>query len=106
MPIFKRQKPPAGTNGKPLVRDIVLLNTYGMHVRPAHLFAKLASQYDAEVTVEKDGNAVSGKSIMGLMTLEAPHGSRLRIKATGPDAQQALEDLESLIKRKFDITDE
>ena len=60
--MFKRPKPATGTNGDRLARDVVLLNTYGMHVRPAHLFAKLASRYDAEVTVEKDGNAVSGKA--------------------------------------------
>ena len=104
--MFKRRKAQSDDDGQTLVRDIVLLNTYGMHVRPAHLFAKLAAGFDAEVTVEKDGNAVSGKSIMGLMTLEAPNGAKLRLKATGPEAVLALDELESLIKRKFDIADE
>lgn len=104
--MFKRRIAQAPKGDAPLERSIVLRNTYGMHVRPAHLFAKLASGFDADVTVEKDGNAVSGKSIMGLMTLEAPHGAKLRLKATGPEAVLALDELESLIKRKFDIADE
>ena len=53
-----------------ITRELTLLNRYGMHVRPAGLFAKVASRYDANVEVEKDGNVVSGKSIMALMTLE------------------------------------
>ena len=53
-----------------ITRELTLLNKYGMHVRPAGLFAKVASRFDADIEVEKDGNAVSGKSIMALMTLE------------------------------------
>ena len=60
-----------------VTREFTLLNRYGMHVRPAGLFAKTASRYDADVQVEKDGNAVSGKSIMALMTLEATCGTVL-----------------------------
>lgn len=83
-----------------------LLNKYGMHVRPAGLFAKLASRYDAEIEVEKDGNVVSGKSIMALMTLEAVSGTVLRVYASGPQAEEALNELEALVARKFDIPDE
>lgn len=89
-----------------LTREFTLLNRYGMHVRPAGLFAKTASKYDAEVEVEKDGNVVSGKSIMALMTLEAVCGSVLKVTATGPQAAAALDDLEALVGRKFDIPDE
>lgn len=87
-------------------RDFVLLNKYGMHVRPAGLFAKVASRYNAAVDVEKDGNVVSGKSIMALMTLEAVCGSRLRVTASGPQAREVLDELEALVSRKFDIPDE
>ena len=66
---------------KKMTREFVLLNKYGMHVRPAGLFAKVASRFNAEVDVEKDGNVVSGKSIMALMTLEAVCGTRLRVPA-------------------------
>ena len=87
-------------------RDLVLINKYGLHVRPAGLFAKTASKYDAEIEVEKDGNVVSGKSIMALMTLEAVCGSVLKISASGPQAEEALDELAALVARKFDIPDE
>lgn len=89
-----------------ITREFKLLNKYGMHVRPAGLFAKTASRYDADVMVEKDGTEVSGKSIMALMTLEATCGSVLKVTATGPQAAEVLEELEALVKRKFDIPDE
>lgn len=89
-----------------ITREFTLLNRYGMHVRPAGLFAKTASKYDAEVEVEKDGNVVSGKSIMALMTLEAVSGTVLKVRATGPQAKEALDELEALVGRKFDIPDE
>jgi len=87
-------------------KELVLLNKYGLHVRPAGLFAKIASRFDADVEVEKDGNVVSGKSIMALMTLEAVCGTKLVVTATGPQAHEVLEELESLVQRKFDIPDE
>jgi len=87
-------------------RDFILLNKYGMHVRPAGLFAKVASRFNADVEVEKDGTVVSGKSIMALMTLEATCGSRLRVTATGLQAREVLNELQALIARKFDIPDE
>ncbi len=88
------------------VRELVLLNKYGMHVRPAGLFAKIASRFDADVDVEKDGNVVSGKSIMALMTLEATCGTKLIVTAKGPQAHEVLDELEALVQRKFDIPDE
>ena len=96
----------ANTESK--TRNMVLLNRYGMHVRPAGLFAKVASRFKADVKVEKDrdGNVVSGKSIMALMTLEAVCGSTLTVTATGPEADRVLDELEALVKRKFDIPDE
>lgn len=95
-------------NNNSFSKDLTLLNKYGMHVRPAGLFAKVASRFNADVKVEKDhdGNVVSGKSIMALMTLEAVCGSTLSITATGPDAEAVINELEALVKRKFDIPDE
>jgi len=89
-----------------MVREFTLLNKYGMHVRPAGLFAKTASRYDADVEVERDGNSVSGKSIMALMTLEATCGTVLKVTASGPQAKEVLDELEALVARKFDIPDE
>ena len=89
-----------------LIREFTLSNKYGLHVRPAGLFAKTASRFDADVTVEKDGTVVSGKSIMALMTLEATCGSVLKVTAEGPQAKEALDELEALVGRKVDIPDE
>ena len=92
----------AGQTAVTLVREFVLKNQYGLHARPAAMFVKIASRHDADLMVEKDGNKVSGKSILGLMTLEASFGSKLRITAAGADAEKALAELEDLIQRKFD----
>ena len=89
-----------------LTKQLTLKNKYGMHVRPAGLFAKVASRFNADVEVEKDGNVVSGKSIMALMTLEAVCGTTLRVSAVGPQAKEVLDELEALVSRKFDIPDE
>ena len=89
-----------------LTKELTLKNKYGMHVRPAGLFAKVASRFNADVEVEKDGYVVSGKSIMALMTLEAVCGTTLRVTAVGPQAREVLDELEALVFRKFDIPDE
>ena len=89
-----------------ITKELTLQNKYGMHVRPAGLFAKVASRFDADVEVEKDGNSVSCKSIMALMTLEATCGTVLKVTASGPQAAEVLEELEALVARKFDIPDE
>ena len=94
----------SGTHAE--TRELILLNKYGMHVRPAGLFAKVASRFNADVDVEKDGSVVSGKSIMALMTLEAVCGTKLRVTASGPQGREVLDELESLVARKFDIPDE
>ena len=87
---------------KELVRDLVVINKLGVHARPAAMFVKVANKFESEIFVEKDGETVNGKSIMGLMMLAAGPGSKLRVRATGPDAAQALAELEALLKRKFD----
>lgn len=86
-----------------MMREFRISNQYGIHARPAALFVKTASRFDADINVEKDGNVVSGKSIMGLMTLEAGRGSVLRVTADGADGEEALDHLEDLVvNRKFD----
>ena len=94
------------SNANAETREFVLLNKYGMHVRPAGLFAKVVSRFNAEVNVEKSGSVVSGKSIMALMTLEAVCGTKLRVTASGPQWKEVLDELEALVSRKFDIPDE
>lgn len=85
------------------VRDLVVANRLGIHARPAAMFVRIASRYHSEILVEKDGERINGKSIMGLMMLAAGPGSRLRLMASGEDAQDALRALEELVMvRKFD----
>ena len=84
-----------------LCRDMKVRNSLGLHARPAALFVKTASAFDAEIQVERDGNTVSGKSIMGLMTLQAECGTVLRVSARGRQAKKALDHLEQLFKGKF-----
>jgi len=82
-------------------RELAILNQYGIHARPAAMFVKTASKYEAEVTVEKDKIRVSGKSIMGLMTMEASCGTKIKITAEGSDANQAVDELQKLVEHKF-----
>ena len=91
----------AAQRDRMITRNMEILNPLGLHARPAALFVKTASQFESDVTVEKDGNTVSGKSIMGLMTLEAGLGAVLRITAQGPDAEEALTELQTLVDKKF-----
>jgi len=87
---------------KGVSKEFTIQNQYGIHARPAALFVKTAARFDATIFVEKDGNRVSGKSIMGLMTLEASKGTKLKIIAEGRDAEQAVDELGRLIDTKFD----
>ncbi len=82
-------------------KEIPIVNRLGLHARPAAMFVRIASRYRSEIWVAKEGEEVNGKSIMGLMMLAAGQGSNLRIRCEGPDADQALEELEGLIKAKF-----
>ena len=85
-----------------MTKDFQIANKLGIHARPAALFVKTANRFACDIFVEKDGEKVNGKSIMGLMMLAAGPGSRLTIHAQGHDASQALAEIEGLIKRKFD----
>ena len=91
----------SGDFKKVLNRDFVIQNQYGIHARPAALFVKAASHFDSDVWVEKDGNRVSGKSIMGVMTLEASFGSRITVVIEGSDAEAAMAELQALLESKF-----
>ena len=94
--------PETGPAGPQVRREITVINTLGVHARPAAAFVKIANKFACRVTVEKDGERINGKSIMGLMMLAAGQGSRLTLIAEGPDAEQAVRELEDLFRRKFD----
>ena len=78
------------------------MNRAGMHARPAAEFVKLAGGFAANVTIEKDGLEVNGKSIMGVLMLAAEQGRTLKLTASGEDAEAAVEALADLVKRGFE----
>src|SRR5512144_3156696 len=84
-----------------MTKDFMVNNKLGIHARPSAMFVKTANRFSCDIFVEKDGEKVNGKSIMGLMMLAAGPGSKLTVHAQGKDASQALAELETLISRKF-----
>ena len=88
-------------NGHAVVKDLSIVNRFGIHARPAALFVRTASQFACDIEVEKNGSTVSAKSIMGLLTLEGSQGSVIRIRARGADAKEAVAALQELIEKKF-----
>jgi len=81
--------------------EVSINNSLGLHARAAAKFVKIASQYKAESFVDKDGETVSGRSVMGLMMLAAVPGSKIKIRTQGIEAKQALEALKKLVENKF-----
>ena len=78
-------------------RTITIKNKQGLHARPAALFVQVANKFNAEIAVTKGRNKVNGKSIMGIMMLEAGCGAKITLVATGSDAEQAVKELENLL---------
>src|ERR1035437_2990902 len=90
-----------GGAAQKLIKEIPVVNRLGLHARPAAMFVRIASRHRCEVWVAKEGEEVNGKSIMGLMMLAAGQGSKLQIRCEGADADKAMEELEELIKSRF-----
>lgn len=83
-------------------REVTIINRRGLHARAAAKFVKLAGEFDAELTVAKDGMEVSGLSIMGLMMLAAAPGSVIEVRARGGQAEEAVEAIAALVASGFD----
>ena len=83
-------------------KRVKIQNIKGLHARATATFVKLAETFQSEIMVSKaNGTPMSGKSIMGLLMLAAPLGDTLKITATGPDADKAVQALAALVKNKF-----
>jgi len=78
-----------------------IVNSLGLHARPAAAFVKIASRHASQISVRKDDMEVNGKSIMGMMMLAAECGSELRVRAEGDDAESAVQELVSLVQGGF-----
>jgi len=83
-------------------KEVTILNRLGLHARPSAMFVKVCNRHKCDIWVERDGEQVNGKSIMGLMMLAAGQGSKLRITCEGSDADAAVQEIEELIQRRFD----
>ncbi|HEX9191927.1 MAG TPA: HPr family phosphocarrier protein [Candidatus Deferrimicrobiaceae bacterium] len=82
-------------------REFDIQNRLGLHARAAAQLVRLANQFSSDIRVVKDGVEVNGKSIMGVLMLAAPKDTRILIRASGPDAEEALAAIGALIGRKF-----
>jgi len=82
-------------------RTVTIANKNGLHARPAAEIVKTAAKFKADITLVRDELEVNGKSIMGVMMLAAEYGSTLKLRADGPDAEQAVTAIATLIENKF-----
>ena len=82
-------------------RSVQVVNKAGVHARPAAELVKAASKFKSEITIVRDDLEVNGKSIMGVMMLAAEFGSTVMLRASGPDAEQAVDAISRLIADKF-----
>jgi phosphocarrier protein len=82
-------------------RPVQIQNKHGLHARPAAEMVKAASRFQSDVTITRDDMEVNGKSIMGVMMLAAECGATITLRATGPDAEAAVDALQALVDGKF-----
>jgi phosphocarrier protein HPr len=82
-------------------KELTLINKLGLHARAAAKFVSLASGFESEITLSRNGKTVNGKSIMGVMMLAASCGSTITVDASGNDAEQALQQIELLVQDRF-----
>jgi phosphotransferase system HPr (HPr) family protein len=86
-------------------QQVVVLNRLGLHMRPADLLVRTASRFQSQIEIEKDGQAVDCKSILGILTLAAGQGAQLSLRACGVDAEEAVQALSELFAQSFHETD-
>jgi phosphotransferase system HPr (HPr) family protein len=85
-----------------LEKEITIVNRFGLHMRPAAIFARNARRFCSDVRVVKNGDDVDGKSVMSLLSLGAAPGTRLQLRIEGRDAKAAMSELEQLVQEGFD----
>ena len=84
-----------------LVKKLEIKNKLGLHARAAALLVQTVNRFSAEVKIIKDGQVVDGRSILGVLTLAATRGSKIRVEADGEDAEEAMRAVEKLVEKKF-----
>lgn len=88
--------------GERVTRSVDVINERGLHARASAKLVKTAAQFNATVSIVKDGMTVDAQSIMGLMMLAAGPGCCITVSAIGPDALEAVEAVVQLVARRFD----
>ena len=83
-------------------KEIIIKNKTGLHARPAAILVQTANKFESDIYLEKDGERVNAKSIMGVMMLAAAEGSKIKIVAEGNDEKEALEKISSLLESNID----
>lgn len=81
--------------------ELTIVNPMGLHARPASQLVSLANRFESEVWVARDGQEVNGKSILGVLMLACPMGSRVQLRCVGDDAEQAYDALAELVQDGF-----
>ena len=84
---------------------VIVLNRLGLHMRPADMLVRTANRFQSQIEIEKDGQAVDCKSILGILTLAASQGTQLSLRAVGADAVEAVQALSELFAKSFHETD-
>jgi phosphocarrier protein HPr len=84
-----------------VVKQLEIKNKLGLHARAAALLVQTVNRFSAQVTLSKDGQSADGRSILGILTLAAPQGTRIEVEASGDDAEQAVKAVEKLVNKKF-----
>jgi len=82
-------------------KKVTIINKLGLHARAAVKFVNLANRFTSSVKIEKGGNEIDGKSILGILTLAAVQGSEITLNISGKDEQSAVEALVALIQDRF-----
>jgi len=82
-----------------LSEKITVKNSQGLHARPAAMFVQIASRYNSSVTVERDGEKINGKSIMGILTLGVQPGATVTLEVDGDDASEVFGELKALLEK-------
>lgn len=91
-------------NQNNITKDFVVVNPLGIHARPASVFVQTAAEFDSEISVTNldSGHVADGRSVMSMLMLSAPKGTRIRLEITGADAAAAMDALSKLIEGGFD----
>jgi phosphocarrier protein len=84
-----------------VVKKLEIKNKLGLHARAAASLVQTVNKFSSQVTISKDGQSTDGRSIMGVLTLAAAHGSKIQVEANGEDAERVVRAIEKLIENRF-----